>query len=91
MRSGRDGADRALLEVLAENIAARFAEVVLVSGDGIFADAIAAVAGQGIHTTVIAHRDGLSRRLELAANTVQFLPDSPTPQPAPAMTHKDAA
>jgi len=91
MRSGLDGADLALLDVLGENIAARFTEVVLVSGDGIFADAVAVFGAQGLHTTVIAHRDGLSRRLELAANTVKFLPDCPAPQPDPAVTQKDAA
>lgn len=89
--SGLDGADLALLEVLGENIAARFTEVVLVSGDGIFTDAVAVFAGLGVHTTVIAHREGLSRRLELAANTVEFLPDCPAPQPGPAVTQKDAA
>jgi len=91
MGSGLDGADLALLEVLGENIAARFTEVVLVSGDGIFADAVAVFAALGVHTTVIAHRDGLSRRLELAASVVQFLPDRPNPQPGPAVTQKGAA
>lgn len=81
VRSGLDGADLALLDVLGENIPRRFTEVVLVSGDGIFADAVAVFAAQGIHTTVVAHRDGLSRRLELAANTVKFLPGCPTPRP----------
>jgi hypothetical protein len=91
MRSGLDGADLVLLEVLGENIADRFGEVVLVSGDGIFADALAALASQGVHTTVVAHSDGLSRRLELAANAVRFLPNRPAPRPAPAMTNRDVA
>ena len=47
-RPGLDGADLVLLEVLGENIADRFAEVVLVSGDGIFADAVAELASQGV-------------------------------------------
>lgn len=91
MRSGPDGADLALLDVLGENIARRFTEIVLVSGDGIFADAVAGLAAQGVHTTVIAHRDGLSRRLELAARSVIFLPDRPTPQPGPAVAQRDVA
>jgi hypothetical protein len=85
MRSGLDGADLVLLEVLGENIADRFGEVVLVSGDGIFADALGALASQGVHTTVVAHSNGLSRRLELAANAITFLPDRPAPRPAPAV------
>ena len=91
MRSGLDGADLVLLEVLGENIADRFGEVVLVSGDGIFADALAELASQGVHTTVVAHSDGLSRRLELAANAVRFLPNRPAPSPAPAMANRDVA
>lgn len=91
VRSGPDGADLALLDVLKENIARRFTEIVLVSGDGIFADVVAGFAAQGVHTTVIAHRDGLSRRLELAASSVVFLPDRPTPRPGPATAQKDAA
>jgi hypothetical protein len=91
MRSGLDGAVLVLLVVLGENIADRFGEVVLVSGDGIFADALAALASQGVHTTVVAHSDGLSRRLELAANAVRFLPNRPAPRPAPAMTNRDVA
>jgi len=91
VRSGRDGADLALLEVLEENIARRFTELVFVSGDGIFADAIGGLAARGIRTTVVAHRDGLSRVLELAAHTVNFLPDRPTPRPGSAVTHKEVA
>lgn len=89
MQSGIDGADLVLLEVLAENIADRFAEVVLVSGDGIFADAVAALASQGVRTTVVAHADGLSRKLELAANEVRFLPE--LPRPAPAASNMEVA
>jgi hypothetical protein len=65
--SGPDGADLALLEVLEENIAERFADLVLVSGDGIFTDAVAALGGQGVKVLVVAHPDGLSRRLAMAA------------------------
>lgn len=91
MRPGLDGADLVLLEVLGENIADRFAEVVLVSGDGIFTNAVAELASQGVHTTVVAHPAGLSRRLELAANEVRFLPDRPTPISAKAISNPDVA
>lgn len=91
MRAGQDGADLVLLEVLDENIADRFAEVVLVSGDGIFAEAVAELASQGVRTTVVAHSDALSRRLELAASEVLFLPDRPTLRPAPTAMIWDVA
>jgi hypothetical protein len=91
MRHGQDGADLVLLEVLGENIADRFAEVVLVSGDGIFAKAVAELASQGVRTTVVSRSAGLSRKLELAANEVKFLPDPPTPRSAPAPSNVSVA
>ncbi len=76
VRSGLDGADRALIDVLSdENISERFSELVLVSGDGIFTDAIAALAAQGVHVTVAAHPTGLAKRLRLAAGRTVVLAD----------------
>ena len=72
--SGPDGADRALLAVMQENLADRFDAVVLVSGDGIFTDQVACLGRAGVVVTVVAHPDGLARRLELAAGRVAFLP-----------------
>ncbi len=72
--SGPDGADRALLNVMDEDLADRFEEVVVVSGDGIFAQAVGALAGAGVTVTVVAHPDGLSRRLRLAAVHVRRMP-----------------
>jgi len=70
-RSGPDGADLALVEVLTqERVSERFANVVLVSGDGIFAEPLAALAAAGTRTTVISTRGALSRRLRLAAQLV---------------------
>jgi len=75
VRSGPDGADLVLLDVLAqERIADRFTEMVLVSGDGIFADVVADLASRGVHTTVIAHPRGLSRQLCVVAGSVLYLP-----------------
>lgn len=71
--SGPDGADLALLDVLDENIATRFGETILVSGDGIFTTSLAALAAAGVRTTVIAHPDGLSRRLRMTAHRVLHL------------------
>jgi hypothetical protein len=66
--SGEDGADKALLEVIAdENVGRRFQRVVLVSGDGIFADAVAWLGAQGVVVEVLSRRDSLSRRLRMAA------------------------
>ena len=78
VQSGVNGADLALLDVLAENMAERFDSVVLVSGDGIFADAVAALGAEGVSVTVVADRDSLSRRLQMAAADVLFLDEHPS-------------
>lgn len=76
VRSGPDGADLELLEVLTtEHLASRFDEVVLVSGDGIFAEAVADLGRSGVHVVVAAWADGLSTRLRLAANQTLALDD----------------
>ena len=68
VRSGEDGADLALLEVLTgENLESRYDEVVLVSGDGIFTEAVAALAAAGVRVTVVYRTKSCSRRLRLAA------------------------
>lgn len=68
-RSGRDGADRALLDVIAhEAIASRFERVVIGSGDGAFADAAAGLAAAGVDVTVVGPEGGLSTALCLAAH-----------------------
>lgn len=82
VRSGRNGADLALLEVLDENVSSRFKEVVLVSGDGIFATVIAELALHGTTSTVVAHAKSLSHQLKLAAGAVRYFPASPGSSPA---------
>jgi len=73
-RSGEDGADLALIDVLIhENVLGRFDEVVIASGDGIFAPWATRLARAGIRCTVICRRDSLSARLGLAAQTTMFL------------------
>ena len=68
VRSGENGADLALLEVLTEErVEERFDEVVLVSGDGIFAEAVAALGAAGLDVTVVAPAGHCSKRLRLAA------------------------
>ncbi|RNL78479.1 NYN domain-containing protein [Nocardioides marmorisolisilvae] len=69
VRSGKDGADLALLEVLKdEHIEERFDEVVIVSGDGIFTDAVLVLREAGVFVTVVSRNDACSKRLRLAAD-----------------------
>jgi hypothetical protein len=78
VRSGPDGADAELLAVISgENVAARFTDVVIGSGDGAFTRATAALAAAGPRVTVVSRRAGLARTLRLAAQNVIYL-DSPT-------------
>jgi hypothetical protein len=70
-RSGPDGADLALIDQMRDlRVMCRFGRVTLCSGDGIFADRLAALAAAGIWTTVVSPPDRLSRRLRLAAQQV---------------------
>lgn len=74
VRSGPDGADLALLDVLLhENVANRFTHVAIGSGDHLFAEAAAHLSAQGVWVTVVSRRNHLSRRLLLAAREVIFL------------------
>ena len=74
VRSGPDGADLALLDVLRhENVAQRFTHVAIGSGDHMFAEEAARLAAQGVWVSVVSRRRGLSRQLELAAREVIFL------------------
>jgi hypothetical protein len=71
MRSGAHGPVLALLDVLSsERIAERFDRVVLASGDGAFADAVARLASEGVNVTVLARRERLSKRLRMATGGV---------------------
>ena len=75
VRSGTDGADLALLDVLInERIHERFDDVVLVSGDGIFVEAVAELENSGVHVTLISDPESCSKRLRLAAGGVAWLP-----------------
>jgi hypothetical protein len=74
VRSGPDGADLALLDVLQhENVANRFTHVTIGSGDHLFAEEAAHLAAQGVWVTVVSRRRSLSARLALAAHEVIFL------------------
>ena len=77
VRSGPDGADLELLDVLLhENVAARFTQVTIGSGDGAFARAAASLGAAGVRVTVVTRRRSLSARLGLAAREVIFIDDA---------------
>jgi hypothetical protein len=73
---GCNGADWELLDVLeSEGVAERFTEVVIASGDGIFAPMAARLACVGCGVTVVSRRRSLSAKLAVAAQRVIYLPD----------------
>jgi len=79
VRSGPDGADTELLAVISgENVAARFTDIVIGSGDGAFTSAAAALGSAGPKVTVVSRRTGLARTLRLAAQSVIYLDPSPS-------------
>jgi NYN domain len=81
--SGPDGADHALLHVIArERPHDRFTRVVIGSGDGIFAQAAAELQARGCEVTVVSRCDSLSRQLRLAAGEIRYLHHAPDLAPA---------
>jgi hypothetical protein len=69
MAHGPDGADEALLRVIeAEEVHARFTELIVASGDGIFAGAVHWLRGLGMRVTVVAPPTAIARRLSFAAD-----------------------
>jgi hypothetical protein len=86
VRSGPDGADFALQEVMAtENLHQRFGSCILVTGDGGFAHPVATLIGLGLRVGVIAQRGRLSAALKLAASIsceIDFIPGTHTSRSA---------
>jgi hypothetical protein len=81
-RSGRDGADLALLDEMSDlRVMQRYGRVTLCSGDGIFAEPLATLAEAGIETSVVSMARSLSARLRLSARHVVALPDNGTTPP----------
>jgi hypothetical protein len=75
IRSGPDGADNCLLEVMMnEDLASRFDVVVIGSGDHIFTEAAAELAASGVYVVAAVGRGGLSRHLQLAVHETVYLP-----------------
>lgn len=70
-RSGPNGADLLLQEVMAEeHLEDRFGAAILATGDGGFAEPIAALIGRGLPVGVVAPAGRLSTKLRLAATAV---------------------
>lgn len=80
VRSGADGADLALLEVIQnEGLARRFDRVVIASGDAIFAPATALLQLQGAEVVVVSRPDALSTALRIAVRDIRVLGAKPGP------------
>jgi hypothetical protein len=78
VRSGHDGADLALIEVIQhEAVSKRFEHVVIGSGDGIFAFAAARLQADGCGVTVVTRRMALSRELRLAVRDIRYIDPLP--------------
>ena len=74
VRSGKDGADLELLDVLEhENVATRFSHVVIGSGDGGFGQAAASLAARGVRITVVSRWGSLAYELAKTASRVVYL------------------
>lgn len=88
-RSGPDGADLALLELVHDPfwVAQRFGRVVIGSGDGIFTEAVVALNHTEAATVVIGRAGRTSRRLRLAAQEVVLLADPGRPVLDPRTNH----
>ncbi|QGU05908.1 NYN domain-containing protein [Corynebacterium comes] len=81
VRSGLDGADMALDAILRDELPHRcFNEVVLVSGDHFFVEALDALAAAGMKVTVVSRPEALSKRLRFIADNVIYLPEATWPQ-----------
>lgn len=77
IREGHDGADLALEDVLVnENVEGRFGEVVIVSGDGLFARQASRLRFLGLRVTVDARARQLARVLAFSCSSVRLAPST---------------
>ena len=75
IKQGHDGADLALESVLAhENVEGRFGEVVIVSGDHLFATQAARLKSLGVKVTVDSRARQLARVLAFSCSYVRLAP-----------------
>ena len=74
LKSGKDGADLALIEVATdERVGKRFDRVVIASGDGIFAEVAKDLSNDGVQVCIVCGRGALSKNLELQCPNVRYL------------------
>lgn len=74
-RSGPDGADLALIDVITqERVTDRFKSVVIGSGDGIFADVASGLRDDGVSVTVVSRIGSLAYKLHTVADEIRYLP-----------------
>jgi NYN domain len=74
VRSGRDGADLELMDVLLhEDVASRFRHVVIGSGDGMFRAAAESLTSRNVRVTVASRPGSLSYYLRRAATDIVYL------------------
>jgi hypothetical protein len=80
-RSGKDGADTALLDAISDAawVADHYDRVVLASGDHAFTYAVAALKAEGVQVIVIRPDTGLSNRMRLVAGPDLMLLQSAMP------------
>jgi len=75
LKSGKDGADLALIKVATdEDIAKRFNRVVIASGDGIFTTIAKELSEQGVEVSIVCGRGALSKNLKHQCPNVRYLP-----------------
>ena len=72
---GKSGADKRLIAAIAaeHNLASRFKEVIIVSGDGIFVDSVLYLMSVGIPTTVCSYKSALNATLAACADNILIL------------------
>ena len=76
LRHGHNGADLALEDVLSnESVENRFSEVVIFSGDGLFARQAARLKRLGVKVTVSARAHELARVLAQCCSVVRLVPE----------------
>ena len=70
VRDGKDGADKALLDMVdLDHLVRRFRRLVIASGDGKFADVAIAARAAGLHVHLVTGVSDCSRRLNRMAST----------------------
>jgi hypothetical protein len=72
---GQNGADLAIINALGEYRLDSFKEVVLMTGDGIFANKVKQMVAAGAYVTVVSCAKRLSRNLAAVGSSVQLVKD----------------